>query len=1289
MIDGKDRPLTGRFRKLWYRLTEPHVSIEDPERRYQARLLASLLIAFIILTMLVILTFVAPSGSEVTLPLLQNPDFYITLGAGLLFTVAYGLNRAGRYTPAALLAVTTISIGAFATALVVFTGANPYYETTDASPLAYMIVPALFASVLLPTPVLVAVVTINVIGMLLVPVFFPQVTLVDIISGPMTFVLPVYIFIPVAAHHRRRLESHRRGELVEKETRYRRLLETTFEGTITIERGRVIDANEGFARMFGYSPSEVISMRLLDFIAEESRDLTLQNVEEGVERPAEALGIRRDGTRFHVELVAQTSLQQGRAVRVVAVRDISERKQAEEVLRQQNRERALLNQVGRAISSTLDLNQVLVTILEEVRRLLNVAAASIWLIDPETGELVCRQAVGPPSDGVRGWRLAPGEGFAGWVAASGKALTVPDTRSDTRHFKEVDRETGVEQRSILSVPLYAQERVIGVLQVLDTAVDRFRPRDLRLVESLAPAAAIAIENARLYEETEELRAFNENIVQSMNEGILLEDATGHITFVNPKTEELLGYTAEELTGWHWQTIVPPEYVAEIEEEVAKRFRGIASQYETVVLTRAGDRLPVSISARPLFEGGQFSGVLSVFADISERKQAEEEIRRRAAQQQALNAIIAAAAAASGLRELLETALDHTLQALGLDAGTIWVGDQWVTRGLPQERLQRIAQAAPGFLSAGFSSATAVPDVADTAAVEDWAQAKINPRTAARQIVDGLGVRASLTVPILSEGQRIGGLGLGAFAPRSWSTEEIALAEAVGRQLGGAAERLHLLEKTREQAWQVQQIVDTVQAGILLLDADLRVLLANPAAREYMDVLANGDAAWTLSHLGGRTVEELLAPPPTGLWHEVTVESPPHRVFEVAAYPVTSGADEVGSWVLVLQDVTQEREIEERVQRQERLAVVGQLAAGIAHDFNNIMSVIILYAEMMLRKPDLPPRDRERLTTISQQARQATNLTGQILDFSRASVLERHPLDLVPFLKELTKLLERTLPENIALELAYGYDEYTVNADPTRIQQVVMNLVVNARDAMPDGGRMHIGLDYVRVETNEPPPLPEMEPGQWVQMMASDTGTGIPPDALPYVFDPFFTTKAAGQGTGLGLAQVYGIVKQHGGHIDVQSELGSGTTFVIYLPALQVSQGEVLEAETAAPTQGHGETILVVEDEPAAREAVADALQSLGYRPLTAANGREALALYDQYAADVALVLSDLVMPEIDGPELFRLLKQKDPSVKIIAMTGYPLKARDQEPWGQEIVDWLQKPLNVELLGEAVGRALEG
>ncbi|MCK4316470.1 MAG: response regulator, partial [Anaerolineae bacterium] len=470
---------------------------------------------------------------------------------------------------------------------------------------------------------------------------------------------------------------------------------------------------------------------------------------------------------------------------------------------------------------------------------------------------------------------------------------------------------------------------------------------------------------------------------------------------------------------------------------------------------------------------------------------------------------------------------------------------------------------------------------------------------------------------------------------------------------------------------------TVPAGILLLAPDLHILLANPAAREHLVALCGGEdfgelsqaTGTTLTHLGGYPIEELLAPPTEGLWHEVEVDGPPRRVFEVAAYAITSGP-EAESWVLVLQNVTQEREIKERIQQQERLAVVGQLAAGIAHDFNNIMSVIILYAGMMLRKPDLTPKDRERLVTISQQAKQATNLTGQILDFSRTSVIERRALDLVPFLKELIKLLKRTLPENIELQLVYGHDEYTVNADPTRIQQMVMNLIVNARDAMPEGGEMRIGLERIRVGPGEPPPLPEMEPGEWVQVTASDTGAGIPPNALSHIFEPFFTTKPTGQGTGLGLAQVYGIVGQHGGHIDVESEVGRGTTFTLYLPALRVSGGEPLELEAGTPVHGHGETILVVEDEPAARDAVAETLQSLGYQALVAANGREALSIFEQHSDEIALVLSDLMMPGISGTELFRILKQKHPAVKIVAMTGYPLQAKGLDL--QDIVDWLQK-----------------
>jgi PAS domain S-box-containing protein len=307
--------------------------------------------------------------------------------------------------------------------------------------------------------------------------------------------------------------------------------------------------------------------------------------------------------------------------------EITDRKRAEEELRQRNRDLELLNRAGRALTSTLDLDQVLVTVLEEVRRLLGVTACSVWLIDAETNELICRQAAGPESETVRDWRLVLGEGIVGWVARHGQSLIVPDTRADERHFTGVDRQAGLELRSILSVPLQVKQGVIGALEVLDTEVGRFTATDLKLAESLAATAAVAIENARLYEEADRLRAFNENIVQGIEEGICLLDEKGYITFMNRRGAALTGYVAEELVGRHWSTLVTSECMAQVEAEFAKRSQGTASQYEAVGLTRQGQRVPVIVSARPLFENERLTGVLCAFTDITERKQAEEERER--------------------------------------------------------------------------------------------------------------------------------------------------------------------------------------------------------------------------------------------------------------------------------------------------------------------------------------------------------------------------------------------------------------------------------------------------------------------------------------------------------------------------------------------------------------------------------------------------------------------------------------------------------------------------------------
>lgn len=273
-------------------------------------------------------------------------------------------------------------------------------------------------------------------------------------------------------------------------------------------------------------------------------------------------------------------------------------------------------------------------------------------------------------------------------------------------------------------------------------------------------------------------------------------------------------------------------------------------------------------------------------------------------------------------------------------------------------------------------------------------------------------------------------------------------------------------------------------------------------------------------------------------------------------PAIATMDEVA-----LPTMTEIRPDEEHRLQQERLAVVGQWVAGIAHDFNNILSVIILHSQLLRRASGLSEKDRQHLTTIHQQANHASHLIQQILNFSRSSVMERSPMNLLNLLKETSKLLRYTFPSNISFQINWDGQEYLVNADPTRLQQVMMNLAVNARDAMPEGGALDVRLGRLAAPPNGWPPASDVLPGEWLSLSFCDTGLGIQPDVLPHIFKPFFTTKPAGRGTGLGLAQVCEIVRQHEGHIAVESQVGQGTTFTIFLPLLPTNAETAVAAET--------------------------------------------------------------------------------------------------------------------------------
>ncbi len=333
--------------------------------------------------------------------------------------------------------------------------------------------------------------------------------------------------------------------------------------------------------------------------------------------------------------------------------------------------------------------------------------------------------------------------------------------------------------------------------------------------------------------------------------------------------------------------------------------------------------------------------------------------------------------------------------------------------------------------------------------------------------------------------------------------------------------------------------------------------------------------------------------------------------------------------------------------------------------------------------------RERIGIISSQTEVAAELIQQILDFSRQTVVELKDLDLVSLVKDEVRLLERTIPENIVISYLCEEPHLNVRADPTRIRQVVLNLAVNARDAMPDGGELEFILDQISYPEETGSPLAELVGLTWARFRVRDTGVGIPEKDLAHIFDPFFTTKEPGKGSGLGLAQVYGIVQQHQGVIHAESSFSLGTCFSIYLPILENAVAHAIpEPKEAMLARGGGQLVLVVEDNDSTRKALASVLELLNYDVLQAENGYQALEVYREWKSSIDVVVSDLVMPEMGGKALLYALKELDPDVKLILLTGHLVQDDGIDLAEAGAVGWIQKPVSIKeisaLLADVLG-----
>lgn len=701
-----------------------------------------------------------------------------------------------------------------------------------------------------------------------------------------------------------------------------------------------------------------------------------------------------------------------------------------------------------------------------------------------------------------------------------------------------------------------------------------------------------------------------HLFRSMRDAaLLIAEETDKIIDANEQAEVLLGRSRKELLGMnHTQLYPSPGPTAALAGDSPLGC-------ETEIRRNDGQIVPVDVcSSRIELYERPFK--LTLFRDITERKRAEE--------------------ALTLFRALIDQAND-----------AIEVIDPETVRFLDvnEKACQSLGYSRTEFLSLN------VPDV----------EARLNFSTPDlwRQHVEAIRSQGSRIME--GEHRRKDGSVFPVEINSSYVRLDRAYLVSVVRDI---TERKRAEKALHESEQRFRQVTENIDEVFWLADAtDHRMIYVSPVyeriwGRPCSEPQTNPQAWFNAIHADDRqhvreTMTHGAAAGGYDLEYRIVRPDGSVRWIHSRAFPVLDANGQVGRLAGVTTDVTVPRQLEDQFRQAQKMEAIGHLAGGIAHDFNNLLGVIQLQSSMLLHQPSTAQRTQEGIQQILTASERAANLTRQLLTFSRRSVRQSKNIDLGQLVGDMTKLLRRLLGEDIALETRFAPALPLINADPGMMEQVIMNLAVNARDAMPEGGRLLVMLDAETIDNDYVRLHPRATPGAYICMSVSDTGCGISEENLPRIFEPFFTTKEIGKGTGLGLATVFGIIEQHHGWIEVLSTVGKGSTFNVFLPALPQSRQASPTAVVEKPVlKGGTETILLVEDEEVLGEITRTVLERCGYRVLFARSAAEAIALWEAQTTPVDLLLTDFIMPgSMTGWQLSETLTRRQPGLKVIHISG--------------------------------------